>query len=507
MNKSKTVSKLTRLSIVMILLNFYACGSRQASNLTVHTAMSSTFDDFVQRIVNEYKIPGIAIGIVKGGKVVLAKGYGFRNLENQKPVTPETVFAIGSNSKAFTATDIAMLVDQHKLDLDVPVRTYLNNFKLKDQYSTDHVTLRDMLSHRTGLPRHEVSWYCSPASREQLISRLQYQQPSKELRETCQYNNLMFVTAGYIAGQVGGGLSWEELTKRSIIQPLGMDATDFFVSEMVHLENYATPYSVSKQGNPVRVSPRNIDAVGPAGSINSNVIDMTKWLSFQLSKGKNASGQQLVSSDALEVTRTPQVVAPVPPPFPELSTPTYALGWGSFYYRGHRLIWHNGGIDGYLSYVGFLPDDQIGIVVLTNSERGAYQMIPLQAFDELLGLSAIDWIQRFKNSGGDSSGSDVPSQPETIAVERPFGEYVGRYSNPGYDSVVVAQQSDGLHFKINCFDLPMTKLRADAFSATFPESFSGQRISVVFGQDESGNINSFAASLEPTVTPIQFRRR
>ena len=185
------------------------------------------FDAFANQELRDWKCDGFAIAVVKDGKVILSKGYGLRDVKKNLPVTEKTLFAIGSSTKSFTVTSMGVLVDQGKLDWDKPVRDYLPDFRLWDQFATERMTPRDLVTHRSGLPRHDLMWYNSPFSREELFSRLRYLEPNKDFRTTFQYQNLMFMTAGYLAGHVAG-TSWEQLVHDVIFEPLGMTSLEFF---------------------------------------------------------------------------------------------------------------------------------------------------------------------------------------------------------------------------------------------------------------------------------------
>ncbi|MFQ6032023.1 MAG: serine hydrolase domain-containing protein, partial [Candidatus Zixiibacteriota bacterium] len=215
--------------------------------------------------MKEWKVPGLAISIVKEDKVIYTKGFGFRDVKKGLKVTPHTLFAIGSCTKAFTAVAMGFLVDEGKLDWDKPVREYLPSFKLKDPFASERMTPRDLVCHRSGLPRHDLVWYNSSTSREELTHRLQYLEPSKDFRTTYQYQNLMFMTAGYMVGKIAGK-TWEEFVRERILEPLGMEESNFSVEDSKKAPDFALPYFKDKQERVIEIPFRNIDNVGPAGS-------------------------------------------------------------------------------------------------------------------------------------------------------------------------------------------------------------------------------------------------
>src|SRR5580658_8495174 len=201
------------------------------------------FDAFANKELRDWKCDGFAIAIVQDGKVILSKGYGLRDVKKNLPVTDKTLFAIGSATKSFTVTSLGVLVDQGKLDWDKPVRDYLPDFRLWDQFATERMTPRDLVTHRSGLPRHDLMWYNSPFTRQELFDRLRYLEPNKDFRTTFQYQNLMFMTAGYLAGHVAG-TTWQQLVRKSIFEPLGMSGSNFSVNDMQKSADFSLPYTV-----------------------------------------------------------------------------------------------------------------------------------------------------------------------------------------------------------------------------------------------------------------------
>src|SRR5579862_4240577 len=242
------------------------------------------FDAFADQTLKDWKCVGMSVAVIQDGKMILSKGYGFRDQKSQKPVSAKTLFAIGSSTKSFTVTSLGALVDQGKLDWDKPVHDYLPDFRLMDQFATERMTPRDLVTHRSGLPRHDLMWYDSPFSRQELFSRLRYLEPSKDFRTTFQYQNLMFMTAGYLAANVSG-MNWEDHVRKVVLNPLEMQSTNFSVNDSKKSPDYSLPYTVSKE-NIKEIPFQNIDQIGPAGSINSNAEDMAKYVIMHLNKGK-----------------------------------------------------------------------------------------------------------------------------------------------------------------------------------------------------------------------------
>ena len=234
------------------------------------------FDDYVNKAMKEWEVPGIAVAIIKGDQIVLAKGYGVRKLGDPTPVDERTLFAIGSSSKAFTAASVAMLVDGGKVKWDDPVTKYLPEFEMYDPYVTRELTVRDLLTHRSGLQRGDFLWYGTELDRDEILKRTRYLKPSWSLRSTFGYQNLMYLAAGQLVSRVSGK-TWDEFIRERFFVPLGMTASSTSINELKTANNVATPHS--KIEDKVTVIPwRNIDNIAPAGSINSNVVEMAQWV-------------------------------------------------------------------------------------------------------------------------------------------------------------------------------------------------------------------------------------
>ncbi|MEW5901396.1 MAG: serine hydrolase, partial [Acidobacteriota bacterium] len=395
------------------------------------------FPEFVNKTMADWKVPGIAVSIVKDGKVIYAEGFGFRDVEKKLKVTPHTLFAIGSCTKAFTAADVAILIDEGKLAWDKPVRSYLPAFKLSDSIAAEHMTPRDLLCHRSGLPRHDLMWYGSSFSRKELFDRLQHLELNQEFRALWQYQNLMFMSAGYLVGETAG-TSWEEFTRKRILDPLGMKESNFSVADSEKSPDFSYPYQ-EKKDKVERIPFRNIDAIGPAGSINSNVVEMANWVLLNLGKGKWGD-KQLISEAAMTQVHSPQMVIQGPLRYDEMFHSSYGLGWLITAYKGHLLLTHGGGIDGFITLVSFLPRDKIGVVILSNlSGNPVPSIVTYNLFDRLLGLDQTDWNKRLKEERDKAREESEKAKKEAVKDRKPdtkpshpLEEYAGDYEHPGY---------------------------------------------------------------------------
>ena len=472
--------------------------------------LDGSFDSFVAQALKDWNVPGVAIAVVQDGHVTLSKGYGYRDVKQQLPVTPKTLFAIGSATKSFTVTSLGVLVDQGKLEWDRPVREYLPNFRLQDEFATERMTARDLVTHRSGLPRHDLVWYNSASSRKELFERLRYLEPSKDFRTTFQYQNLMFMTAGYLAGQIAGK-GWEEFAREQIFMPLGMMASNFSVAVSRKAADFALPYRKEKEE--VKEIPfRNIDQVGPAGSINSNVEDMLKYLTMHMNRGKYEKGQLISEANAVQM-QTPQMVIPGPVRWKETGHQSYGMGFFITTYRGHKLVHHGGNIDGFSALVTFLPQDNIGMVILTNLNGTPMpSVLSYNVYDRLLGMDAVDWTARLKDDEKKqkASADDAKKQGFTARVpsthpSHDLKDYAGEYENPGYGVAKIAIEGDVLTTTFNGLSAPLKHFHYDIFEV--PEgSVDFPPLKLSFHTNLQGQIDGFAAPFESTTKEIVFTR-
>jgi CubicO group peptidase (beta-lactamase class C family) len=467
-------------------------------------------DKLVEEVLKDWQVPGVGIGIVKDGEVILAKGYGYRDVDGKKKVDENTLFAIGSSSKAFTAASVAMAVDDGLIDFDEPVKTYLPNLKMYDEYTTENITVRDMLSHRSGLPRHDLVWYGSDKSRKDLFNALEYLEPTAKLRNTWQYQNLMYMTAGYLVGQKSGK-TWEEYVQERIFEPLGMNASNFSVNDSQKSDNYALGYKINSDEKVEKMDFRNIDAIGPAGSINSNANDMCKWMLLHLNGGK-VGETELISTNNFKEMHYPQMVMPSGKSEDVYYT-TYGLGWMLTSYRGHPRSQHGGNIDGFSANVGFLPDDNIGVVVLTNMNgTQATSIIRNSIFDRLLGLDEIDWNEKLKE-GRDKAkeaAKDVkadesdPMRKKDTKPSHDLVDYVGKYSHPAYGNFEVKLENDKLMIYSRYKEAELKHYHFDVFKAKNDGIINDTKFR--FHMNNDGDIINASATLQLGVDEIVFEK-
>jgi CubicO group peptidase (beta-lactamase class C family) len=472
------------------------------------------FEAWVGKTMKDWQVPGCAIAVVQGDQTLFLKGFGFRDVKNKKPVDAETVFAIASTSKAFTTAAMAMLVERGLLEWDRPVREYLPDFKLFDPFASEHITPRDLVCHRSGLPRHDSLWWQSPFTRRELIEKLPFLEPNRDLRTTYQYNNLMFTAAGVIIERISGG-TWEDFIQKEIFDKLGMSHSQFSVETSKVTDDAALPYVPEKKGFK-RVPFGNVDALGPAGGINSCAADLTNWVKLQLARGK-FNGEQLISEAALEETHQPNII--VPPgnwdlidQSPEFGPVSYAMGWNTHDYRGHRMLRHSGGLDGFSCLTTLLPDDQLGFVVLTNCGDSNYSYVPSFILaDHFLGLEKLHWNERLLNdSKRTKKAAQAAAKKEKgqrlvgTQPSRSLKEYAGRYEHPAYGILHISHKDKALTAQHNLLDFKLVHYHYDVFELV--NDLYSMRIKANFTADSRGHISAVSLPLETHVKPIVFTR-
>ncbi len=463
------------------------------------------FDQRMQRIMEDWKVPGCAIGIVQGGRLVYAKGFGYRDVEHKLPVTPNTLFAIGSNTKLFTATAIGFLVDEGKLEWDKPVKARVPSIQFCNDQLNNSVTLRDMLAHRTGLSSPDDIWFYATFNRHELYERVKYCEPDYGFRETFEYNNFMYMAAGEIIGLVSGK-AWEEFLEERIFKPLEMNSTNFAVEDMEKTSDYAKPYKNNRYlDNKILAIQynRNMQGMGPAGSINSNIRDMANWVLCQMDKG-NFKGHQVIPQAIIEETMKPAFISDWYDTklSKENSFALYGLGRVMTTYKGHLLTEHGGLIDGFLSQVTIFPDDDLGIIILENTQTQPLRnFVQYEIADRMLGLEKTDWHGRFmawrKKNVEKEKESQAEEKPVRIQNTKPsheLADYAGEYENGIYGNITVKLVGEQLRFQFHIFDFPLNHVHYDQFETPEHEQYGQYRVSFLTG--DQGKIDRIRMELD-----------
>jgi CubicO group peptidase (beta-lactamase class C family) len=476
-------------------------------------AQLADFDAFVEAELKKWNVPGAAVVVVKDGKVVLQRGYGYRDLEKKLPMTAQTMQPIASITKSFTVTSLATLVRDGKLAWDKPVRDYLTDFKLHNDYATLNVTPRDMVTHRTGLPRHDFSWVGTKATREELYKRLQHMEPSAAPRTTFQYNNFMYMTAGYMGGKVAGS-SWEELVQKNVFDPLGMTTANFSVDTLLKAADHATPYQHDEKEIPRATKHLTAVQMGPTGSINANAEDMSKYLRMLMGKGQYEGKVIIAPADLIDMTN-PQMVLSDNRRYEEIGPTQYGMGFFLGSYRGHRVVSHGGNLAGLSALLTFLPQQNVGVFVAVNLSASQMPAILSNAvYDRMLGMKPVDWSARFwenkeKNKASEESAKKQKLSPRKVNTKpsHALDEYVGEYAHPAYDSISIVRKGDDLVGTYNGYTSPFKHFHYDIFEAPEDKLNYLSQFKLAFQSDIEGEISSLKVSMEPAVKPLEFVRQ
>jgi CubicO group peptidase (beta-lactamase class C family) len=412
-------------------------------------------DEYAARAGQDWHVPGFALAIVKDDKVVFAKGYGVRELGEPEAVDKNTLFAIASNTKAFTAAALATLVDEGKLSWDDPVTKYIPYFQLYDPLATREMTVRDLLSHRSGLATFggDLLWYETTYPRSEIIRRIRYLKPVYGFRAHYGYQNIMFLTAGEIIPAVTGK-SWDDYVKEKFFTPLGMTRTVTSFRQLMASSNVATPHN-EVEGKVRVIHYSNVDSVGGAAVINSSVAEMAEWIRLQLGRG-TYDGKKIFTAERSREMWTPNTVVAGVSEAGERFNPTvhfnlYGMGWFLSDYRGRKIVNHSGGLDGMTSRVALMPEENLGFVILTNSETPLQSLLMYKIFDVFTGAPARDWSADYMAR---AKAAREREEAETKRIEAarvlntkpslPLANYAGTYGGAMYGDARVSVEDGHL---------------------------------------------------------------
>jgi CubicO group peptidase (beta-lactamase class C family) len=418
-------------------------------------------DQIVARAMAAFQVPGIAVGVIKDGKLIFAKGYGVREVGKTDPVNVDTVFQIGSNTKAFTAAALAILVDQGKLGWDDKVIDFLPDFRMHDPYVTREFTIRDLLTHRSGLGAGAGDLMFVPETdmtRDEIIHGLRYLKPVSGFRTRFDYDNLLYVVAGQVVAAVSGQ-SWESFVEARIMAPLGMRSCTASFSRLRDRSNMASPHVVA-EGKLKSIPVVNMDVIGPAGTINCSINGMSKWVVSQLARGATPDGPALFKPERSEEMWTMNTIKPLNPqlaPLFRTHFSGYALGWEVSDVFGRKRVAHTGGVIGTVTWVSMIPELNLGILVFTNQESGeAMQSVGNQILDAYLGAPKRDWVDMAvayaKNQANNAAGieEDVARHlTSATSAALPLANYTGQYKDPWRGSATVQMVNNRLILTIS----------------------------------------------------------
>ena len=494
-------------SSVFLLLTFAISASVYSQ-----PAPLTGLDEYIEKARQDWKVPGMAVAIVKDDKVVYSKGFGVKKLGDAALVDDKTLFAIGSSSKAFTAATLAILVDEGKLKWDDPVTKYLPEFELYDPYVTREITIRDLLTHRSGLERGDFLWYGTENSRDEILKRARYLKPSWSLRSRFGYQNLMYLAAGQVVAKVSG-MSWDEFVEKRIFSPLGMGTTSTTIRSFKPESNVSAPHAeVDSKVQPIAW--RQIDNIAPAGSINSNVVEMAQWVRLQLGNG-TLDGKKVFSAATTKEMHTPQTIIRLdgqyPMMYPEAHFFSYGLGWFLSDFKGRKLVEHGGAIDGMRAEVALIPEEKLGVVVLTNL-NGALISNPLvyRIIDAYIGSPQKDYsgdlLKSYKPLLDAAATAQKKAEADRVQGTKPsldLAKYAGTYENELYGKIKIAFEGEQLKFQFGpAFSAPLEHWNYDTFQATFFTAGTS-RTPVSFSINPQGKVDSLVLGLTSRDYPFK----
>ena len=502
-------------TIVLMFVLAWAAPLLAADDPALETKLKE-FDAYMTQVVKDWNVPGLGVGIVVKDQVIFAKGYGNLDYGKKLPFTPKTVVPIASNTKLFTSVAAGLLVEEGKLDWDRPVRQFVPGIRFYDDDLTATVTIRDMLSHRTGITRHDTIWYKSSFTRKELFERLQYLEPTQPMRQTFLYNNMMYAGAGYII-ELLSGKTWEDFVTDRIFRPLGMTSTVFSIDDVIKQPEPGVPFTERRDSFELYQIPyyREQVGVGPAGSINSNIEDMSKWL-VALLNGGTVGGKPVIPAAVLKATLQPAIALPNTTlesrGYGELLNSAYGTGRWTASYRGHLLAYHGGDINGFHSQVSIMPYDGIGVVVLVIGDHAAplYNVVSYNVYERLLGMDLTSWSERMLNirKKGKAAGTAARAKAGSGQVagtkpSHPLDEYVGEFEHPAYGVLTIANKDAGLLFDFHNIKLPLSHFHYDRFDT--PDDEQDGKWSVNFSTNPQGEIDKAVMSLDEA--EVAFTRR
>ena len=501
-NVRRTFETLALAAVVL----FISSGVTAQQQESVESRLKD-FDAYMEKVMKDWNAPGIGIGIVEGDKLVFAKGYGYRDHGKKLPYTITTTQPIASNSKLFTAVTIGMLVEEGKLRWDEPVKKFVPGIRFYNDDLDQSVTIRDMLSHRTGVTRHDSIWYKSAFTRRELWDRMRYLEPTAPIRTKYLYNNLMYTAAGQIVEELSGE-TWEKAVQRRIFDPLGMTRSTLTIEDNIKGPEPAVPYSERRDSTELYKQPYYTAevAIAPAGAINSNVQDLSRWVIALLNDGK-VDGKQVIPAAVLRETMAPSIALPNNAlqnrGWSESLNSYYGVGRTVSSYRGHLLALHGGDLPGFHSQISIMPQDKLGVIVLVIGDHVApfYNGLTYNIYERLLGLPLTPWSERLndirlKNKAAGTAArktADVGRVPDT-RPSHALDDYAGEFVHPAYGVVTIARVDKGLNFDFHGIKMPLSHFHYDRFDS--PDDETDGKFSFNFRTSPMGEIESVDLSLD-----------
>ena len=481
-------------------------GKRAEPGLSAQPGPLNGLDAYVANAVRAWKTPGLAIAVVKDGEVVFAKGYGVRRLGSPEAVDDRTLFAIGSTTKAMTAAALGMLVDEGKLAWDDPVIKHLPWFAVKDSYATREIRVRDLLTHRAGVPNTDALWYEQDTPAREVIGRLREVELETSMRTHFTYQNVMYATAGEVVAAVSG-MPWSTFVATRIFEPLGMTATIPTAATLSRQPNVAQPH-FEIDGRVEVIRNASVDSVAPAGAVWSSVRDMAQWLKMLLAGGKasgaaGSSPRALVSDKVIAELFAPQTMVGADAFYPtmRLTKPhwtTYGLGWFQSDYGGEKVDFHTGSIDGMVAIAGLIRDRGLGVYVLANLDHAELRhALMYKVFDLYLGRPTRDWsaemLALYGELAKESADKKTTAEAERVTGTTPaltLDRYAGTYTDPLLGVVTITLRGTRLHAEYgHGFVGALEHWHYDTFKATWDARWRGTSL-ITFQMDARGRVVS-----------------
>lgn len=492
--------------------------SAQAQTKTNVVEQIPGIDSLLNQVLKDQNIAGFAVAVVKDNQVIYSKGFGYRDLENKKPVTPNTLFAIGSSTKAFTSGLLGLLEKDGKLKLDDKATSLLPQLQFYNNEMNNQVTVRDLMAHRTGLSRYDYSWLLfNTANRDSIISRVKYMQPTSGVREKWFYNNFMFLAQGMITEKLSGK-TWEHNIKEKFFDPLEMTRSNTSMTTFKADSDASLPYMTVKDSVIKKIDYYDINGMGPAGSINSSVNDMANWLKVWISGG-TFKGKEILPQSYIKEAASSQMVmhGALPSKQDDIFLANYGLGWMIGSYRGHYAVEHGGNINGFSANVAFYPTDGLGIVVLTNQNVSPVPEIVTQSIaDRMFKLKPIDWNGDAKKAAAavrENNKAEKANEKKNLILNtspsHALSNYVGSFENPAYGLMKIVNEKNQLYANVAENKLLLKHLHYDVFE---PKSVDKKGVVDTaesktlfnFASNNAGKISGVTLQLDPDKEPVLF---
>ncbi|SFG88142.1 serine hydrolase [Pedobacter insulae] len=475
-------------------------------------------DSLLNKVLKDQHAAGFAVAIVKGSNIIYSKGFGYRDIANKKLVTPNTLFAIGSSTKAFTASLLGLLEKEGKLKLDDKATSHLPSLRFYNDDMNNQITIRDLMAHRTGLTRYDYSWLLfNTANRDSIIARVKYMTPNAPVRQKWFYNNFMFLAQGMIVEKISGK-TWEQNIKEKFFDPLGMTRSNTDINIFQNDSDAALPYVTIQDSVIKKIDYYNINGMGPAGSINSSVNDMANWLKVWISGGYYQKKEILPNSYIGEAASSQMVMAGgLPGQHSDVYMSNYGLGWMLSSYRGHYQVEHGGNINGFTASVAFYPTDQLGIVVLANQNGSEVPSIVRNAIaDRMFKLKAIDWNGeakiRAKKVSINAKQEAKNKKTELILNTNPshaLKSYVGSFENPAYGLIKITEEKNALYAVAGDNKLQLKHMHYDVFEPHDVDKMgnvdtTSSKMLFNFSSNNEGKISGLSVQLDADREPVMF---